>query len=365
MAEKVKKDKKSSKVDEVSMSKKDGKHDRPKKDEEGKKHKPTATALSLLADQKTFDPTLSSLFSQPPPVQPRPQAPLVIPTVGDKDESELEADGSEVADVDTLEPVQQAQNDGDGHRKRKRKHSDEDLEDAYLQRLAREEERDAERLAAERATKRPKREALDRNDEDSDVEGGAPAVESDEENEDEKLSSADSDAEMEDDAASPPPKHETQEAADVEVTKANRTVFLGNVSTTAISSKSARKTLIQHLSSFFPETKDGESKHKLESIRFRSTPYAAAIPKKAAYARKEVMDATSKSTNAYVVYSSPQLAREAAKQLNGTVVLERHLRVDEIAHPAKVDNKRCVFVGNLGFVDDESNIQDANEEDGE
>jgi nucleolar protein 12 len=29
-----------------------------------------------------------------------------------------------------------------------------------------------------------------------------------------------------------------------------------------------------------------------------------------------------------------------------------------------VDNKRCVFVGNLGFVDDESNIQAANEEEG-
>jgi nucleolar protein 12 len=76
------------------------------------------------------------------------------------------------------------------------------------------------------------------------------------------------------------------------------------------------------------------------------------------------MDATTKSTNAYAVYSTPALAREACQRLNGTSVLSRHLRVDSVAHPAKVDNHRCIFVGNLGFVDDETNIQEANEADG-
>jgi nucleolar protein 12 len=224
-----------------------------------------------------------------------------------------------------------------------------ELEDEYMNRLQREEDKEASRLAAERVAKRQKK-----GQEDEDGTNEAPAEEE-----------ATGDSEDEEDAATPP-KHETEIAKDVEVEKANRTVFLGNVSTAAINSKSSRKTLLNHLASFFtelPENKAG-SKPKVESIRFRSTPYASAIPKKAAYAKKELMDATTKSTNAYVVYSTPALAREACKRLNGTIILDRHLRVDSIAHPAKVDNKRCVFIGNLGFVDDETNIQEANEEDG-
>jgi nucleolar protein 12 len=94
---------------------------------------------------------------------------------------------------------------------------------------------------------------------------------------------------------------------------------------------------------------------KVESIRFRSIAFATAgLPKRAAYIKKSVMEATTKSANAYVVYSTPAAARIAVAQLNGTVVLDRHIRVDSVAHPAPVDHRRCVFVGNLGFVDDES-----------
>ncbi|KAG9990984.1 RNA-binding domain-containing protein, partial [Aureobasidium melanogenum] len=131
--------------------------------------------------------------------------------------------------------------------------------------------------------------------------------------------------------------------------------------------KSAKKTLMRHLESFFEDIADpekGQPAHSVESLRFRSTAYASAIPKKAAFAKKEIMVETTKSTNAYAVYSSNALAREAARRLNGTVVLDRHLRVDEVAHPAKTEPRRCVFVGNLGFVDDESNIDKANAEEG-
>ncbi|EGP91621.1 uncharacterized protein MYCGRDRAFT_30158, partial [Zymoseptoria tritici IPO323] len=162
----------------------------------------------------------------------------------------------------------------------------------------------------------------------------------------------DDDEDDEAEANTPPPKHETETAADDELQKANRTVFLGNVSTSAIISKVARKALLSHLASFFtdlPETKKGDAKPKVESLRFRSTPFASAIPKKAAFAKKELMDATTKSTNAYAVYSTPALAREACTRLNGTSVLARHMRVDSVAHPAKVDNHRCIFIGNLGF----------------
>lgn len=366
MAEKVQKEKKA-KVDKAS--KKEGKMQKAKK-------QAAATAFSLLADDKVVDPALSSLFSRPAPVSVVPQvAPIV--TEGDGEAELAQVSGStsdelaEEEDAIVPEAIEQPSDDRTARRKRKRKDAEGDLEDAYMQKLAREEDKDAERAAVERANKRQKIKPLGQDDETSDVEAEQAGREADGEEGEEVLSDGMEETEDEDEdedgAASPPPKHETQEAADVELSKANRTVFLGNVSTTAISSKTARKTLVTHLGSFFshlPESKDGEPKHKVESLRFRSTPYAAALPKKAAYARKELMDATSKSTNAYAVYSSPALAREAAKRLNGTVVLDRHLRVDEIAHPAKVDNKRCVFVGNLGFVDDETNIQDANEEEG-
>lgn len=232
-----------------------------------------------------------------------------------------------------------------------------------MSRLAREEAKEAERLAAERAIKRQKvsdqeTERIPEAAKDShDVED---VEEADDQSNDDMIDDDD------EESLSPPPKHETEVAVDEEMSKANRTVFLGNVSTSAIKSKASRKTLMLHLGSFFASitvSKDGE-KHKVESIRFRSTPYSSAIPKKAAYAKQELMDATTKSTNAYVVYSSESLAREATRRLNGSVVLDRHLRVDMVAHPAKIDNRRCVFVGNLGFVDDESNIQQANEEEG-
>ena len=155
------------------------------------------------------------------------------------------------------------------------------------------------------------------------------------------------------------PRHKSLAASgiDTDLRKALRTIFLANVSTVAIKSKSARKTLINHLESFITTLPKQGVAHKVESLRFRSTAFSStALPKKVAYAKKELMDSTTKSTNAYVVYSTEIAAREALNRLNGTIVLDRHLRVDGVANPAKIDHRRCVFVGNLGFVDDESMI---------
>lgn len=164
------------------------------------------------------------------------------------------------------------------------------------------------------------------------------------------------------------PQHEslatsktTKEDPDLE--KASRTVFLANVSTSAIKSKTAKKTLLDHLASFLACLPEEDTPHKVDSLRFRSTAFSSTgVPKKAAYAKKELMDSTTKSTNAYAIYSTQLAAREATKKLNGTVVLDRHLRVDSVAHPAKQDHRRCVFVGNLGFVDDMSTINAAEDE---
>ena len=159
------------------------------------------------------------------------------------------------------------------------------------------------------------------------------------------------------------PQHESVAGSTekIQLEKASRTAFLANVSIMAITSKTARKTLLEHLVSSVPSYDGGSSaKRAIESIRFRSTPFNhGRLPRRAAFVKKELMESTAKSTNAYVVYVSRASAREAVERLNGTVVLGRHLRADSVAHPAVQDHRRCIFVGNLGFVDDESAIKEA------
>ncbi|KAK6841980.1 nucleolar protein 12 [Apiospora arundinis] len=151
-------------------------------------------------------------------------------------------------------------------------------------------------------------------------------------------------------------KPEDTDASEIE--KANRTLFLGNVSAEAIESSKAKKQLLAHLASSLSTLDEATGPHKIESLRFRSTAFGAgSIPKRAAYITKSLMSSTTKSTNAYVVYSTVLAARSALKALNGTVILDRHLRVDSVAHPTPVDHRRCVFVGNLGFIDDETIVE--------
>jgi nucleolar protein 12 len=156
----------------------------------------------------------------------------------------------------------------------------------------------------------------------------------------------------------PNPQHESLSSSfpvnAPETEKSGRTVFLGNVSIEAIKSKSARKALLNHLSSSLSNLEPTDTLHKIESLRFRSTAFASGVgPKRAAYAKKELMEETSHSTHAYVVYTTEAAAQRAATSLNGSVVLDRHLHTDLVARPADIDHRRCVFVGNLGFVDEE------------
>lgn len=233
-------------------------------------------------------------------------------------------------------------------RKRKRGPAEE-VEETYMRRIAKEEEKDAAKRKAEYA-KRQK--ADDESDDKSD-------------NSDDEEESEDKDKDSDDEEkAAPPPVHESVSgnAKASEVEKSSRTVFLGNVSTEAIKSKSSKKTLLRHLASHLSSLPESSGPHKVESIRFRSVPFASGggLPKRASFARREILDDTTPSTNAYAVYTTIQGARKAPSALNGTVVLDRHIRVDSIAHPAEIDNKRCVFVGNLDFVDQEGITEDHN-----
>lgn len=231
-------------------------------------------------------------------------------------------------------------------RKRRRKDEEDDIEGEYMQRLAAEEEHEAEKELQERNNKRPKlHEKHDKGVDNANEANEGPQTSP---------------------SSSPPPQHETiapKFTSDPSLEQAVRTVFLGNVSTTTITSKPAYNALLMHLSSHISSLPASTPPHKISSFRFRSTPYAdSSLPKKAAFAKKDIMDATTKGTNAYAVYSTPLAAREAVKTLNGTVVLGRHLRVDGVAHPSVTDHRRCVFVGNLGFVDDESALRAAEDE---
>lgn len=238
----------------------------------------------------------------------------------DVEEDEDEDEDQEMDDVDET-PVAQPKAVETSARERKRKRKDEhdDLEAKYLTKLAKEDEPEGKRRRASPSA--------EKNGDASDDNDAIPVHES--------LSKDDKTSEIE---------------------KAARTVFLANVSSSAISSKSAKKTLLTHLTSIFPE--DDLEAPKVESLRFRSVAFAEmSMPKRAAYITGSLLNATTQSTNAYAVYSTAAAARKAATELNGTVVLDRHIRVDSVAHPTPTAHRRCVFVGNLGYVDDETIVK--------
>lgn len=262
---------------------------------------------------------------------------------GEEDEPSEEADSDEETSEESdneaeLAKLREAALAGEHEKpnKKRKRAGQEEIEDKFMRKLAREEEKEEEERQKKRKTK-----AI----EDADMEDASDASEA-------------PDAAEEEGAKFEIPQHEsltkTDGKTDEELEKAARTVFLSNVSVDCINSKSAEKALKKHLESFIADLADNNPPHKIESIRFRSTAFSSSLPKRAAFAKKEIMDATTKSTNAYAVYTTKTAAREATKRLNGSVLLDRHLHVDWLAHPTKVDNRRCVFVGNLPFVDDES-----------
>ncbi|KAH9887859.1 hypothetical protein F4778DRAFT_786226 [Xylariomycetidae sp. FL2044] len=216
-------------------------------------------------------------------------------------------------------------------RKRKRKDDHDDLEDNYMRKLAEEDEKENPSGKRRKGSTDP---SVSRDE--------APEPASDEEQTPLVHESL---------------LHKSEEHVDIELDKANRTLFLGNVSAEAISSSKAKKTLMSHLASPMSDLDAATGPHKVESLRFRSTAFSTgALPKRAAFITKSVMDATTKSTNAYVVYTTSTAARAALKALNGSIILDRHMRVDSVAHPSAIAHRRCVFVGNLGFVNDETVI---------
>ncbi|WQF84863.1 Putative RNA recognition motif domain, nucleotide-binding alpha-beta plait domain superfamily [Colletotrichum destructivum] len=327
-------------------------------------------STKLAASGKAIDPTLDALFassagpvkapektSHPelstPKARAEPQSAdsdEELPDADEGDDEELSELGSD-EDVD-LDDIAEDESDAEdleeevsepapkAKKERKRKRVEDDIEGKYLSKLAEAE------VTEKPAGKRSKKDTESKEDgEEATSETSSEAEESD---------------------AEAPLVHESLAAdaktkvKDSEMEKASRTVFLSNVASDAIDSKSAKRTLEAHLVSVLD--KDATPPQKIESIRFRSIAFSGgALPKRAAYITKSLMNETTKSANAYVVFSTPAAARKVCAELNGTIVLDRHLRVDSVAHPAPTDHRRCIFVGNLGFIDDET-ILTTNEE---
>jgi nucleolar protein 12 len=297
------------------------------------------TGNNLFSGAKAaLDPFLSTLFSTKDPVK-EPAKPMTVANATQKRSNPTDLPTPDTTSPEANEEVESesfesSEDEGEQQEqrpKKRRRVQEDDLEETYFRKLADAEEREADQRQAQmndedagEASDTASNDLLDITDEEDHATGGVP-------------------------------KHEslaaTKDADFADKDKAARTIFLSNVSTAAIKEKSAKKTLLTHLESAFAN----DSGDKVESIRFRSTPYDTGKgPKRAAYATKALMDETAASTHAYVVLSSESAARRTAVKLNGTVVLDRHLHIDHLGDPFRTDHRRCVFVGNLPFVDQET-----------
>ncbi|KAI5960545.1 NOP12 [Candida pseudojiufengensis] len=130
-----------------------------------------------------------------------------------------------------------------------------------------------------------------------------------------------------------------------EMEKAERTIFIGNVPSDVVTSKSKTKEFKKLFKQY----------GNIESIRFRSISFEENLPRKISFAKKNLHKSRD-SVNAYIVFEDKSASLLASKNLNGTVFENHHLRVDHIAHPASKDNKRTIFVGNLDFEEQEENL---------
>lgn len=119
-----------------------------------------------------------------------------------------------------------------------------------------------------------------------------------------------------------------------------RTVFVGNIPNTY------KK---KHIKCLFKEY------GTIESVRFRSMIVErGSLPVKVARITQKQLKGP---LNAYVVYSSEEEAENSLK-LNGTLLGDRHLRVDVAGRAQSHDHRKSVFVGNLPHEVDEEEVRE-------
>ncbi|KAK9460456.1 uncharacterized protein V1516DRAFT_676683 [Lipomyces oligophaga] len=272
-------------------------------------------------DTEVIDQSVASLFSVKDPVT-KPDRSFGAQDKGDEDADLDAVDINQLLAVPEPVPVKLAQSQkSSGNSKRKRRHvsdddeNDDELEQKYMSKLILEE--------SSRLPNSSKTEA-------------AMQVSETEAHQHEETQIFSSDTSL---------VHESLLGEDSEVTKSKNTVFVGNLPTSVITSKSDYNTLKQHFAQY----------GVVESIRFRSIAFSELLPRKVAFLQQKLHDKR-QTLNAYVVFSLPEAARAAATKSNSTVLLDRHLRVDSLAHPTKQDSAKSVFVGNLSFEAEEEQL---------
>lgn len=158
-------------------------------------------------------------------------------------------------------------------------------------------------------------------------------------------SDSDSDSESEEETKTKTTKAKTIDLKEAELEKAERTIFVGNVVSTVISSKQVYKQFKKLFAQF----------GKVSSVRFRSISFDESLPRKVAFGKKN-LHKSRESLNAYVVYKEKESSLKALAKLNATTFENFHLRVDHVAHPAPKDTRKTVFVGNLDFEEKEESL---------
>ncbi|KAA8898429.1 hypothetical protein TRICI_006558 [Trichomonascus ciferrii] len=276
--------------------------------------------FSNLKETKV-DKKLDSLFASSSGPVARPVREEVSKKEGaDKDQSSSseEEDDEEISEIsdnedfddeaEDVEKLLESVNDEEPQKKKRkrRQEDDPDVEDRYLQKLS-------EDVNDQKAKKKNEEEKKEEEVEESEKS----------ESEDEK-----------EDRKKPEPSIIPNEN---EVEKSQRTVFVGNLSNAVITKKADYKSLKRLFSQY----------GKVKSIRFRSVAFSEMLPRKAAFVKHQFHE-NRDTVNAYIVFEDKTAAIKAV-ELNATVFKDHHLRVDSVAHPAKHDHKRSIFVGNLDF----------------
>ncbi|UNI14684.1 Nucleolar protein 12 [Purpureocillium takamizusanense] len=323
---------------------------------------PKKTVSALGVASKAIDPTLDALFASsagPVAAPPKsrysaPSEPKSKPVVGDDEDGDDEVLSEISEELDYEDDDESGSDDtspkGDDNEVNENEGEKEATVDDQLRTVT-----EAEAVEAPKARRERKRKRKDDNDELEAKYLAEMSKDDAPEHESKRFKGGRTEQDQPSVDDEDVPVHESlaKDPNTTDVERASRTVFLGNVSSEAISDKKAKRALMNHLSSAL--NPNDSPPQKLESLRFRSVAFSTgSMPKRAAYITKSLMTATTKSTNAYAVFSSTAAARRIVSELNGSEVLGRHIRVDSVAHPSPMDHRRCIFVGNLGFVDDET-----------
>ena len=152
-----------------------------------------------------------------------------------------------------------------------------------------------------------------------------------------------------------------------ELEKASKTVFIGNLPQSVITDKKIYKQFLKLFSTPIRENeheviseeqeKEDLKNYKVKSCRFRSIAFSEPLPKAVAFKQLK-LDPKRDSINCYLIYQNfdRKTISKIIKHYNGFVFEGHHLRLDSVMNPAKQDNTRSVFVGNLDFEELEENL---------